>query len=380
MFALQIASKDTLSFNYKKEKTMKHAYQHLLRPVLLGSLQLKNAIVMAPMTRARAIGTVPNNLMVQYYSARADAGLLIAESTAPSPNGLGYSRIPGIFSDEQVNGWKAVTAAVHAKGGKIFLQLMHTGRISHPVNMPQGARILAPSPIAAAGQMWTDVKGMQDFPVPEGMTSADIAATIKEYADGARKAIAAGFDGVEIHAANGYLPNQFLNAHSNQREDAYGGSAENRNRFVLELATAVAEAIGAGKTGIRIFPFGRLNDLTEYEGEDLQFIALAQGLGKLNLAYLHVVSYLTPDQTLEAIKTGFGGPIMLNGGYTAERAESDLASGKAALISFGKPFIANPDFVAKVVTGTALLEPDPSTFYAPGPEGYIDYPETVRLN
>ena len=359
---------------------MKNAYQHLLGPVSLGSLQLKNAIVMAPMTRARAIGTLPNSLMVQYYAARADAGLLIAESTAPSPNGLGYSRIPGIFSEEQVNGWKAVTSAVHAKGGKIFLQLLHTGRISHPVNMPEGARILAPSPIKAAGQMWTDVKGMQDFPVPEGMTASDIAATIKEYADGARNAIAAGFDGVEINAANGYLPNQFLNANSNERDDAYGGSLENRNRFVLELAAAVAEAIGADKTGIRIFPFHRLNDLAGYEGEDLQFIALAQDLGKLGLAYLHVVSYLTPDQTLEAIRTGFGGTIMLNGGYTAERAESDIASGKADLISFGKPFIANPDFVAKVVTGTALSEPDQSTFYAPGPEGYIDYPETVRLN
>lgn len=359
---------------------MKHSYQHLLRPVSLGPLHLKNAIVMAPMTRARAIGTLPNSLMVQYYSARTDAGLLIAESTAPSPNGLGYSRIPGIFSKEQVDGWKAVTAAVHAKGGKIFLQLMHTGRISHPINMPEGARILAPSPIAAAGQMWTDVKGMQDFPVPEAMTSADIAATIEEYADGARKAIAAGFDGVEIHAANGYLPNQFLNANSNQREDAYGGSPENRNRFVLELATAVVEAIGAGKTGIRIFPFGRLNDLAEYEGEDLQFIALAEGLRKLNLAYLHVVSHQTPEQTLEAIRTAFGGPIMLNGGYTAERAENDIASGKAHLISFGRPFIANPDFVAKVVTGAILSEPDQATFYAPGPEGYIDYPQTVQLN
>lgn len=359
---------------------MKHSYQHLLRPVSLGSLRLKNAIVMAPMTRARAIGTLPNSLMVQYYAARADAGLLIAESTAPSPNGLGYSRIPGIFSDKQMDGWKAVTEAVHAKGGKIFLQLMHTGRISHPINMPEGARILAPSPIAAAGQMWTDVKGMQDFPVPEGMTSTDITATIEEYADGARKAITAGFDGVEIHAANGYLPNQFLNANSNQREDAYGGSPENRNRFVLELAAAVANAIGADKTGIRISPFGRLNDLNEYKGEDLQVIALAQGLGKLNLAYLHVVSDLTPVQTLDAIRIGFGGPIILNGGYTAERAESDIASGKADLISFGKPFIANPDFVAKVATGTALSEPDQSTFYAPGPEGYIDYPDTVRLN
>jgi N-ethylmaleimide reductase len=331
------------------------------------------------MTRSRAINNLPNDMLATYYGARADAGLLIAEGTSPSPNGLGYSRIPGLYNPEQMAAWQPVTAAVHTRGGKIFLQMMHSGRIAHPLNMPEGARIVAPSPIAAAGQMPTDTAGMQDFPLPQEIPTEEIAATIAEYAESARLAVAAGFDGVEIHAANGYLPNQFLNANANQRTDAYGGSIEGRNRFVLELTAAVAEAIGPHRTGIRLSPFGRFNDMGAYEEEEAQLAALTAALRPYGIAYLHLISYLTPAHTLDALKAAFGGPLILNGGYTADRAEEEIAAGVADLVSFGTPFIANPDFVARVFTGTALAAPDASTFYSAGAEGYIDYPETVAL-
>src|SRR5512146_2355970 len=205
----------------------------LFTPTSLGKLQLKNRVVMAPMTRSRAIGNVPNELMAKYYSMRADAGLIITEGTSPSPNGLGYARIPGMFSDDQVKGWKQVNDAVHANGGKIFIQLMHTGRVSHPANMPAGSKVLAPSPLAAPGEMWTDSSGMQPHPVPAEMSEADIAQAIGEYANASRRALEAGFDGVELHGANGYLIDQFLRDGSNHRTDAYGGPVDNRARFLL---------------------------------------------------------------------------------------------------------------------------------------------------
>jgi N-ethylmaleimide reductase len=347
----------------------------------LGTVQLKNRIVMAPMTRSRAIGNVPNELMVKYYADRADAGLIITEGVSPSPNGLGYARIPGLYSEAQIAGWKQVTDAVHAKGGKIFAQLMHTGRVTHPLNLSGSAEVVAPSAIAAANtQMYTDQAGMQPLPVPRALRTDELPDVIHEYVHSAKAAIQAGFDGVELHGANGYLLDQFLNPASNQREDAYGGSADNRNRFVLEVAAAVAEAIGADRTGIRLSPFGAFNDMISDEQTGSQFEALAAGLGKLKLAYLHIVDHSSmgapavPQEVKDAMRVAFGGTLILSGGYDAIRAEAELSAGKGELVAFGRPFIANPDLVKRLVEGIELSAPDTNTFYTPGEAGYNDYP------
>ena len=329
---------------------------------------------MAPMTRSRAIGNVPNDLMVKYYADRAEAGLIITEGTAPGPDGLGYSRIPGMYSPEQIKGWKAVTDAVHAKGGKIFIQLMHTGRIAHSLNLPQNATVVGPSAIAAAGQMWTDKQGMQDMPVPNEIPTDKIPALIAEFVASALAAIQAGFDGVEIHSANGYLPMQFLNPASNQRTDQYGGNPENRNRFVLEMMEAVASAIGKERLGIRLSPFNKFNDLMPDDTELAQYLALSEGLRRIGIVYIHLLTFAMPPGMLEEMRAAFAGPFILNGGYTADRAEADLEAGKAELISFGRPFISNPDFVQRVQAGATLAEPEMATFYTPGDKGYNDYP------
>jgi N-ethylmaleimide reductase len=232
----------------------------LFSPFELGSIQLANRVVMAPMTRSRALGNLPNDLMADYYRQRATAGLIITEGTAPSPNGLGYPRIPGLFSAEQVEGWRKVTEAVHGAGGKIVAQLMHVGRVAHPLNLPEGGEIIAPSAIAAAGEMYTDQEAMQPHPTPREMTEVDIAAAREEFVQAARNAIEAGFDGVELHGANGYLLEQFLSPHTNRRTDAYGGSVAKRGRFVAEAAEAVAAAIGAEKVGLRLSPHSLFND------------------------------------------------------------------------------------------------------------------------
>ena len=252
-----------------KQKTLFEAFQ-------LGKVELKNRIVMAPMTRSRAIGNIPNDLIATYYKQRADAGLIITEGTSPSPNGLGYSRIPGIFSTEQVDGWKKVTSAVHAKGGKIFVQLMHTGRISHQLNLPNGAKVLAPSAVKPAGQMWTDGEGMQDFPIPNEMSLTDLAQTKEEFVIASKNAIAAGFDGVELHGANGYLLEQFISPVSNQRTDNYGGSIEKRCRFVIEVAEEVIKAIGKDKVGIRFSPYGVASDMPHYPEIETTYAYLAK--------------------------------------------------------------------------------------------------------
>jgi len=341
----------------------------------LGPIALKNRVVMAPMTRSRAIGNIPNELMAQHYADRAEAGLIITEGVSPSPNGLGYSRIPGVFSEAQVAGWKAVADAVHEKGGKIFMQLMHTGRVGHPANLPAGAKVMGVSPIAAAGDMWTDTEGMQPMPVPEEIPTSGIPALIDEYVRAAKNAVAAGFDGVEIHAANGYLPMQFLNKASNQRTDKYGGSYENRNRFVLELAKAMVAAIGKERVGIRLSPFNPFNSMTpDEQHEEAQFTALAKGLNEVGVCYIHMLGFALPDSLLQSMKKEYAGPIMLNGGYTAERAAADIAAGKADLISFGNTFLANPDLVTRMRKGATLNVADQNTFYTPGAAGYNDYP------
>ena len=263
----------------------------LFSKATLGTLTLQNHLVMAPMTRNRAIGNVPNELMAEYYAQRGSAGLIITEGTSTSPNGLGYPRIPGIFSAAQVAGWKRVTDAVHAKGAKMFIQFMHCGRIGHPLNLPAGARVLGPSAIAAAGDMYTDAEGMKANAMPQAMTEADIRTAIEEFAKGAKNALAAGFDGVELHGANGYLLEQFIRPNSNQRTDRYGGSIENRARFVLEVADAVIKAIGKDKVGIRLSPFGVFNDMPLYDAMEADYAWLAQQLNARGLAYIHLVDH-----------------------------------------------------------------------------------------
>ncbi len=352
----------------------------LLSPFALGPITLKNRVVMAPMTRSRAIGGVPSALMARYYAQRADAGLLITEGVAPSPNGLGYARIPGIFTAEQIEGWRQVTDAVHAAGGRIFIQLMHVGRIGHPANLPEGAELVAPSPIAAGGEMYTDAAGPQPHPVPREMTAADIEVAIEEYATASRSAIAAGFDGVELHGANGYLIDQFLNPAANQRTDDWGGSAQNRSRFAVAVASRCADAIGADRVGIRLSPYGVFNSLTPFDGIEEQYAELAGALGALKLAYVHLVDHSSmgaPPPTksvVAAIRQRFGGTIILSGGYDAARAEADLAAGKGELVAFGRPYLANPDLIARFQADAPLNPPDFSTFYTPGDKGYTDYP------
>ena len=336
---------------------------------------------MSPMTRCRAIGNIPNDLMATYYKQRSGAGLIITEGTAPSPNGLGYARIPGIFSDAQVEGWKKVTTAVHDAGSKIFVQLMHTGRISHPLNLPEGAHILAPSAVKPAGQMWTDAQQMQDFPQPAAMTAEELAITKEEFVTAAKNAIAAGFDGVELHGANGYLLEQFLSPISNIRTDEYGGSVENRCRFVIEVAKAVADAIGKEKTGIRLSPYGVASDMPHYPEIDATYTYLAGQLNEIGIAYIHVVDHsamgapAVPIEIKKTIRDRFKNTIILAGGYDFEKAEADLQSGLGDLIGFGRPFLNNCDLVERFANNWPLAQDlNYDLFYAADEKGYTDYP------
>ena len=353
--------------------------ESLFTPVALGKLQLKNRIVMAPLTRSRAIGNVPNALMEQYYRLRADAGLIITEGTSPSANGLGYARIPGVFSDAQVQGWRRVTDGVHQAGGKIFVQLMHTGRVSHPANLPAGARLLAPSALAAPGEMWTDSKGQQPHPVPVAMSEDDILETINEYSAAAKRAIEAGFDGIELHGANGYLIDQFLNSASNQRNDRWGGSVENRIRFAVIIAKVTAASIGAERVGMRISPYGVFNGMAPDAQMDASYEKLTAELNDIGLLYIHIVDHSSmgaPEVSpaLKAkLRATFKGKYILSGGYDLARANADLDAKRGDLVAFGRPFISNPDLVEKLRNGSPLAEPDFNTFYTPGEKGYTDY-------
>jgi N-ethylmaleimide reductase len=335
---------------------------------------------MSPMTRSRAIGNVPNELMAEYYEQRASVGLIITEGTSPSPNGLGYPRIPGNFSRAHVEGWKRVVDAVHARGARIFIQLMHCGRIAHPLNLPAGARIMAPSAIMAAGEMYTDSGGMKAFPKPEAMSTADIAYAVSEYAASAKLALEAGFDGVELHGANGYLLEQFIRPNSNQRTDEYGGSIAKRSKFVFEVIEAVIQAIGKEKVGIRLSPFGVFNDMPDYPQMADDYCYLAKELNGLQFLYVHLVDHSSmgsppvPDSIKTVFREQFKGALILSGGYDAARAEQDLASGKADLIAVCRPVLANPDLIARWKKGADLNQPDMKTFYTPGPHGYTDYP------
>ena len=333
------------------------------------------------MTRSRAVdANAPNALMAEYDGQRASAGLIVTEGASPSPNGLGYPRIPGLFSDAQVRGWKAVTNAVHAKGGKIFVQLMHTGRVSHVANLPAGAEVLGPMADVCPGEMFTDSRGMLPHSTPRAMTAEDIAHAVEEYANSARLAIDAGFDGVELHAANGYLIEQFLNANVNRRTDAYGRGVEGRNRFALEVARATAAAIGAHRVGIRLSPYGAFNSTGAFPDVEAQYLALAQELSKLGLQYVHLLDHSAlgapsvPAELKSRLRTAFQGFFVLAGGFDRASAESALKAGQADLIAFARPFLANPDLVARMRADAALNAVDMATFYTPGPKGYTDYP------
>ncbi|MGB5445137.1 MAG: alkene reductase [Psychromonas sp.] len=354
--------------------------KQLLSPAKLGPYQLQNHLVMSPMTRNRAIGNVPNELMAEYYAQRATAGLIVSEGTSPSENGLGYPRIPGIFSAAQVAGWGRVTQAVHAKGAKIFVQLMHTGRIAHPLNLPEGARMFAPSAVAAEGEMFTDAQGMKPHPIPMAMSGDDIINTQKEFVKAAENAIAAGFDGVELHSANGYLLEQFIRPNSNLRTDQYGGSIENRARFVVEVVAATAAAIGKDKVGIRLSPFGVFNDMPLYDAMEADYTYLTEKLNALGIVYLHIVDHssmgapVVPDTMKKTMRRLFKQTLILSGGYDAARGEKDLTAGNGDLIAVGRPFLANPDLPARWQTNSPLNTPDMDTFYSADAKGYTDYP------
>jgi len=353
----------------------------LFEPCSARSLQLSNRMVMAPMTRSRASPAhLPDALMAQYYGQRASAGLIITEGTSPSPNGLGYPRIPGLYDEAQESAWKAVTRAVHDKGGKIFLQLMHTGRVTNLANLPPGAEVLGPTADVCPGEMYTDSMGLQPHSPPRPMTAADIEHAVGEYAHSARLAIEAGFDGIELHGANGYLIEQFLNPIVNSRLDGYGAGVAGRNRFAIEVARATVAAVGGERVGIRLSPYGVFNGTGEFPDLKVQFLALAAALSSLGLIYIHLVDHssmgapVVPADFKLALRAAFNGLFILSGGFDRGSAELALAQKRADLIAFGRPFLANPDLVARLRMNAPLNVPDMSTFYVPGPKGYTDYP------
>jgi N-ethylmaleimide reductase len=352
----------------------------LFSPLTLGPNILKNRIVMAPMTRNRAAeGSVVTPLHAEYYSQRASAGLLITCATQVSPAGVGYPATPGIHTSEQVEAWKMVTEAVHAGGGKIFLQLWHVGRISHPSLQPDGQLPVAPSAIRPAGQAFT-YEGMLDFVTPRALEIGEIPGVVDEYRKGAENALAAGFDGVEIHGANGYLIDQFLRDGSNHRTDEYGGSLENRARFLLEVVEAVTGVWGSDRVGVRISPLNAFNDMHDSAPQAL-FNHVSDALSGRGLAYLHVVEGIMDanapeDQQFDfsQVKQAFRGPYIANGGYDRERADAVLTLGRADLVAFGVLSLANPDLPERLLKAGPFNAPDQDTFYGGGAKGYTDYP------
>ena len=346
---------------------------NLFSPLTLGGYSLPNRIVMAPMTRSRADAqAVPSPLTIEYYASRADAGLLITEGTGSSAMGMGYARTPGIYNDAQIAAWREITDAVHSRGGRIFLQIMHVGRIAHSANRTISDAPVAPSAIRAAGQMWTDAQGMQPYDMPRALELAEISAVIAEFATATRNALTAGFDGVELHSASGYLPNQFLAPGSNHRTDSYGGSIENRIRFVVETFAAMAAAAGSpGKVGIKVSPGMNFNDI-QHEEPLPTYVALVKAIAPLRPAYVHVMR--TGIGAEAVLREAFSGTLLVGGGYQKEEAETVLAEGRADGIVFGSSYIANPDLVTRFARNAPLNAPDSATFYTPGPHGYTDYP------
>jgi 2,4-dienoyl-CoA reductase-like NADH-dependent reductase (Old Yellow Enzyme family) len=344
----------------------------LFDPIALGDLALNNRIIMAPLTRCRAdAGRVPSDLMVEYYRQRASAGLILTEATSVTPMGVGYPNTPGIWSAEQIQGWRTVTDAVHAAGGKIVLQLWHVGRISDPIYL-DGQLPVAPSALKPAGHV-SLVRPKKEYETPRALETAEIAGVIEAYRKGAENAKEAGFDGVELHAANGYLIDQFLQSRTNQRTDAYGGPLENRARLLLEVTDALIGVWGAGRVGVHLAPRGDSHDMGDDNPAET-FGYVARELGKRKIAFIFTREYAGDDSLTPQLKQQFGGALIANERFTKEQGNAWLAEGKADAIGFGVPFIANPDLVKRLEQDAPLNEPRFETFYGSSPEGYIDYP------
>ncbi|MEU4098217.1 alkene reductase [Streptomyces sp. NPDC026673] len=345
----------------------------LWSPTTAGEIGLPHRLAMAPMTRNRSTAAgVPTELVAEYYSQRASTALIITEGAQPSEDGQGYVLTPGVHTDEQVAGWRKVTDAVHAAGGRIVIQLMHVGRAAHPDNTPHGRQPVAPSAVRPVGEIYTPT-GLQDMPEPRELSTDEVARTVDDYRRAAAAAIAAGADGVEIHGANGYLPHQFLSSNANLRTDRYGGSIENRIRFTVEVAKAVADEIGGGRTGLRISPANTLNDIEEKDTHEL-YPALVRALAPLDLAYLHIM-HLGDDELLDRLRGVWPGTLVLNraGSDVAARAK-DIIDGRADVVTVGTMALANPDLVERIRAGVSLNTPDPDTFYGGDAVGYTDYP------
>ncbi len=346
----------------------------VFEPVRVGRYTLRNRLVMAPMTRSRALpdGT-PGDLAAEYYAQRAGVGLIVAEGTQPSDDGQGYLTTPGIYTDAHVAGWRNVASAVHAKGGHLFIQLMHAGRMSHPDNTPHHRPPVAPSAIAPGAQMFT-ATGMQDIPVPRALSTEEVRQTVQDFRLAARRAIEAGADGVEIHGANGYLIQQFFAPSANTRSDEYGGTMENRARFAIEVAKAIADEIGADRTAIRFSPGNTMGGIDEGEQSAALYRYLAAELDKLGLAYVHIM-HLGNDTLLGEIRKLWTGTLVVNRpGRARAQIGADISSGVADLESYGQMVLANPDFVTRVQTGAAMNDADRNGFFGGAAQGYTDYP------
>ena len=352
---------------------------NLFSPIKLGKYDLKNRIFMAPMTRCRSVQeNIPNEMMAEYYRQRATAGLIITEGSQVSTRGIGYPCTPGIHTREQVEGWKKVTQAVHEKGGRIFLQLWHVGRVSHS-DYHKGELPVSASAVKPVGEIYTP-EGMKAFETPHALSVDEIAGVVKEYATGAKNAIEAGFDGVEIHGANGYLIDQFLRDGSNHRDDAYGGSVQNRARFLFEVIAAVCAEVGAEKVGLRLSPSGTFNDMTDSDPQS-HFRYICQELNRYDLAYLHIIDALEGDirhganvVELDLLREAYEGLLVTNGGYDLERGNAAIEKGLADAVSFGALYLANPDLPERFKAGAVLNTPAPETFYTQDEKGYLDYP------
>jgi N-ethylmaleimide reductase len=348
---------------------------NVLAPGRIGEFDTRNRMIMAPMTRSRALpGGVPSELAIEYYAQRASAGLIVTEGVAPSAAGLGYARTPAMESPVHVAAWKKITDAVHAKGGRMFAQFMHVGRIGHSANRYTTAPLVAPSAVRAAGQMWTDAQGMQDYEMPRALETSEIPGVIAEYATATRHALAAGFDGVELHSASGYLPMQFLSTGSNTRTDGYGGSVQHRIRFVVEALTAMIEAAGsASRVGIKLSPAMPFNDIQDDDPVET-YTTLVKAISPMGLAYLHVLKSAPLPNIFEILRPLFAGTFAAGGGFDQASGSAALASGAADFIVYGKLFTSNPDLPERFAKGAALTPFDATTFYSPGPKGYTDYP------
>ena len=347
----------------------------LFEPITLGDLRLANRIVMAPMTRNRAdVDGRPNALMVNYYAQRASAGLIVAEGTWTSAVGQAYCRQPGIATAAQIEGWRAVTDAVHARGGLIVLQLMHSGRIGSQHIKPAGVETVSASALQAGGEIWTDAAGMQPHDLPRALTTAEVAAAVQEHAQAARNAMAAGFDGVELHGTSGYLAMQFLSSATNLRDDVYGGPAAARARFAVECLQAMGEAIGPGRVGLRLNPGNTYNDTSD-EDSAATHAELMRQASPLGLAYLHVMRAAQPEIDAFALaRSHFAGPLILNDGFDGPKAAVALQAGQGEAFSFARHFIGNPDLVERLRAGLPLARFDRKTLYTAGGQGYDDYP------